>query len=216
MAGKGDTRRRIIEIAADLAREGGAAHLTFDAVAARLGTSKQAVIYWFPTKEDLIAGVALPALKAEAACASAAVGEADGPADAIERFTRAVVEFHLADLDRFRLVYLSPQMGNRTSRPRTSAGIGQVIHPVTSAMYGALETKLAVDKSFKAGNDPRRAAVAVHMAALGHVLLVAMADAIDDPLAHDPADLLDSLVALLTDCHASVTENSAGRCRPVP
>lgn len=202
MAGKGDTRRRIIEIAAELAREGGAAHLTFDAVAARLGTSKQAVIYWFPTKEDLIAGVALPALKAEAACAIAALGEAKVPADAIERFARAVVEFHLADLDRFRLVYLSPQMGSRTTRPRPGDRLGQAIHPVTSAMYGALEAKLADDPSFTARNDPRRAAVAVHMAALGHVLLVAMADAIDDPLAHDPADLLDSLVALVTGRYA--------------
>lgn len=194
---RGDTRNKILEIAAELARQGDAAQLTFDAVASRLGTSKQAVIYWFPTKEDLIAGVALPALKAEAECAVAAVEEAIDATDAIGRFARAVANFHLADLDRFRLVYLSPQMGSRTNRLRTPGRIGEAVHPVTATMYRALETKLAADPSFSHRGDPRRAAVAVHMAALGHVLLVAMAEAVGDPLAHDPADLLDSLVTLL-------------------
>lgn len=50
-------RERILECADIVALEGGAANLTLDAVAERAGVSKGGVLYHFPTKEALLAGM---------------------------------------------------------------------------------------------------------------------------------------------------------------
>lgn len=199
MAGrtKRNTRQEILEAVRDLVRAGGPSLVTFDGVAERLNVSKQAVIYWFPTKEDLIAGAALPALTEEAERATAAVADAPDAATAIERFVRAVTDFHLADLDRFRLMYVAPQSGAKPRQRSLPRLVGEKIHPVTTRMYDALEACLAADPSFSARTDSRRAAVSIHMAALGLVLMVGLADAVGDPLRHSTADLVDSLLAML-------------------
>lgn len=186
-AGRGATARAILKVAARLVAGGGLRALTFDAVAARLGVSKQAVLYWFPTKSDLLGALALPAIEAEAAEVRAAAGRAAGPADAARAVTGAVARFHLADLDRFRLVYLAPQFaGPRASRlPDLAARV----HPVTAGMYDAVEQALG------GGEEARRRAVALHCAGLGVALMAALADAADDPLRHPP----DALRAALGD-----------------
>jgi AcrR family transcriptional regulator len=58
-----DTRRRILSAAAEIVASQGMAGVTFDAVAARLKMTKQAVIYWFPTKIALLSELALPGLR---------------------------------------------------------------------------------------------------------------------------------------------------------
>lgn len=47
------------------------------------------------------------------------------------------------------------------------------------------------------GPGVRQTAVALHMAALGHVLMVALTDAIGDPLHHAPEALADRLTDIL-------------------
>jgi AcrR family transcriptional regulator len=47
----------ILEAAENVVREGGAAHLTLDAVAEKAGVSKGGLLYHFPTKEALIEGM---------------------------------------------------------------------------------------------------------------------------------------------------------------
>jgi AcrR family transcriptional regulator len=197
MADKGGTRKKILTAAAEIARVQGPSALTFDAVARELGISKQAVIYWFRTKEDLVSAVALPALREEADAAVEAVRDAQDGADAIRRFVRAIAGFHTADLDRFRLMYLSPQGSGRLKPSRHTATVMERIHPVSSAMYDALEQKLIGDSRFRSGPTPRRAAVIAHTSALGLVLMVSLADAVGDPLRHDTDSLVDTLTALL-------------------
>ena len=80
---------------------GGAAALTYQALAERLGVTKQAIIYWFPTKQDIARALALPSLRAETAATVAAVSGARTATDAIEQFVRALVAHHLSDLPRF-------------------------------------------------------------------------------------------------------------------
>lgn len=189
----GDTRDRILEAARRLAREQGLAHLTFDAVAARLGLTKQAVIYWFHNKDELLAAVALPAIREEVEAALRALEHTSDAREATEAFIRGVASFHLADLDRFRMIYLSPQVGLRRGRLTRAEDFDKRVHPITARMYGALEQKLATNKA----KDTRRKAVAIHMAVLGLMLMVSLADATDDPLAHDTSDLVDSLVELM-------------------
>ena len=48
------TRERILQAARDVVMEGGAGHLTLDAVVARAGMSKGAFLYHFETKRDLL------------------------------------------------------------------------------------------------------------------------------------------------------------------
>lgn len=185
-----ETRDRILAAAAELLRAGGPTAVTYDAVAARLGLTKQAVIYWFPTKADLFAGVALPALAAEAQAAVAAAGAAAGRADAARRVVAALTAFHLSDLARFRLVYVAPQLDGASIR---RAKLVDRVHPVTAEMYGAVAEALG------GGPEARAEAVALHMAALGHALLVALTEASGDPLRHGPGPLADVLARLLAD-----------------
>ena len=65
-------------------------------------------------------------------------------------------------------------------------------------MYAALGAKIADDSSFYAGRNPRRAAVAIHMAGIGLVTMVSLGEAVEDPLGHDTDALVDSLVSVLT------------------
>lgn len=186
-----DTRNRILEVAAALMAVGGLEAVTFDAVAARLGVTKQAVIYWFPSKVALLSELALPGLRGEAQVAiNAAVG-ASGPSQAVRAVVRAVINFHLADLARFRLMYLSPQIGATASAKRTAAELVTQVHPVTSEMYAVIAAALGD------GPTARETAVALHMAALGHVMMVALTEAIGDPLRHAPELLADRLAGLL-------------------
>lgn len=186
-----DTRQRILAAAAALMRSGGPAAVTFDAVAARIGLTKQAVIYWFPSKSELLAEIALPGLRDEAAAVIAGVGAATSAKSAAAAVVRAVIGFHLADLARFRLLYLAPQIAGR--RGRKAFDFVDRVHPVTGEMYGAIEAALG------GGGDARADAVALHMAGLGHVLMVALTEAIDDPLAHPPERLAERLSRLVSE-----------------
>lgn len=199
MAGRGQISREVIvEQAQRLAVQGGTAALTFQALAASLGVSKQAIIYWYPSKWELLRDVALRGLQAEADATTSAIRDTRTAQEAIEGFVRALVGFHLADLGRFRMHYLAIQF----DRPATSAGdrdaILGPIHRTTAAMYTALEAKIAADTAFLSGEDPRRLAVAVHVAGVGLLTMLALADSIDDPMAHRTGPLIDSLVVLLT------------------
>lgn len=192
--GRGETRRNILSAAQDIVLQGGLASLTFDAVAKRLGLSKQAVIYWFPRKEDLLAAVAVPMLRDEATAAVMAMRDEPDHAAAVRVFVTTVAEFHFADLDRFRLMYLAPQFGAKPSAPMTD-GILEQVHALTSSMYDALQAHAGTAEMTSI--EARRAAVAIHMAVLGLVTVVATTEALGDPLLHDKRDLLDTMADLL-------------------
>jgi AcrR family transcriptional regulator len=171
--------------------------LTFDAIARRLRFTKQAVIYWFPTKEDLVREISLSAVEAEAETTIAALDGAKNAGDAIGRFVRALVAHHLADLGRFRVTYLAVQLSPRPDLIVPRDAIMTHIYPVTSRMYGALEAVFAADPAFPKTLVPRRAAVVVHTSALGLIVMLSLANSIADPLAHATEDLIATLVAML-------------------
>lgn len=187
----GDPKRDILAVAGRILREGGPAALTFDAVAADLGVSKQAVIYWYANKAELLAALALPAIEAEVQVVVAACAAATSPREAVAASIRAITAFHLEDLARFRLIYIAPQIGKPQAVRQIASVLGERIHPLTGRMYAALAEAMG------GGETARRRAMAVHMAALGQVLMLALADAIDDPLAHATADLQMEMAALI-------------------
>lgn len=197
MPGKStDTRDRILVVARALVRKGGPAALTFDAVASRLGVSKQAVIYWFPNKEALGVAVVLPAIELEAQAGIAALEGMRDPHSARDAFIDAIARFHLADLERFRLMYLAPQMGGRLGTARANGAINRSIHPVTSRMYDRLSEALS-----QPDQDPqvvRAEAVTLHFSILGVIMMHGLADSIGDPLRHDACSLIAALSAMVS------------------
>lgn len=186
------TNDRILEIARELLASEGLAGVSFDAIARRLGRSKQAVLYWYPTKHELLAAMFLPWLETEAELATRSVAPANARNEAIGAFVRVVAGYHFDDLDRFRMMYLLPQTIRPSASEPHNAEFMAKVHPVTDRIYAALADKL--------GGDPvtaRREAFAIHSAVLGLVLMFSLADSLKDPLKHEAADMTDALVASL-------------------
>jgi AcrR family transcriptional regulator len=198
MAGRSRiSREAILEHAHRILAEQGYGALTFQAVAEALGVSKQAIIYWFPSKWDLALAYALRVLDGEAKATIDATNQAGSAASAIEGFVRALVGHYLQHLGDFRMLYLAPQFDRSIASAAPNADALAPIHQKTSTIYAALEAKIALDPEFRPGESPRRLAVAVHMAGIGLLTMLAMAEAVNDPFRHSTEELLDALVALL-------------------
>lgn len=197
-----ETSDRILDAARTLVREVGPDKLTFDAVADRVGISKQAVIYWFPNKARLVEALVRPALEAESEAGKAAVREDAGATDAIRDFVTALAVFHTADLERFRLMYVTPQIGQRPAgRAEMVTTLGR-IHPATTAMYDALANVLVASERYDRMVDARRAAIAIHTSLLGLILRMAMADTLNAPLRHRNDALVEALLGVIAPAAA--------------
>ena len=191
------TKEAILDHAREIVATEGTPALTFQALALRLYVSKQAIIYWFPSKQDLLKGIWVPAVRAEAEATMAALSQAGSATEAIEHFLRSLIAHHLIDLGRFRMMYLSSQLG-RASLNISDPKVLRPIHQYSSSMYQSLESRLRADPAFNSDLSARRTAVAVHMAGIGLLAMIALADAVADPLAHPIDTLTDAMVELLT------------------
>ena len=201
-----ETSDRILDAARTLVREVGPDKLTFDAVADRVGISKQAVIYWFPNKARLVEALVRPALEAESeAGGDVLIGaryDDAGATDAIRDFVTALAVFHTADLERFRLMYVTPQIGQRPAgRAEMVTTLGR-IHPATTAMYDALANVLVASERYDRMVDARRAAIAIHTSLLGLILRMAMADTLNAPLRHRHDALVEALLGVIAPAAA--------------
>jgi AcrR family transcriptional regulator len=192
------SREAILETAGRLISETGAASMTFQTLGDRLGVSKQAIIYWFPSKADLARELIVPALELEAEAVVNALKRVKTARRAIEFFLRALIAFHLSDLGRFRLIYAAAQFDTQIWAVADLPQMAGSVHAATDRMYAALEAVLREAPDFV---DPPRAritAVAVHTSAVGLLSMISLADAVHDPLAHSSKGLVDALVHLMT------------------
>jgi len=91
MSPKPPTRERILQSATDLFGARGVEAVSLDVIAADVGVAKQTLLYWFPSKDDLVQAVLLQAA-AELAIATEAALRATGddPLDRIDAVVRAV------------------------------------------------------------------------------------------------------------------------------
>ena len=194
---RGKTADRILAAAREIVRSDGPDQLTFDAVAARVGVSKQAVLYWFPNKARLIEALVRPALEAESAAGRGALKAKANADDSIRAYIGALAVFHTSDLDRFRLMYVTPQIGQRPGRNGTMLTTLGRLHPATTEMYDILAEKLVDRGRYDRLIDARRAAAAIHTALLGLILRMAMADALNAPLRLRDDALVDALVGVM-------------------
>lgn len=197
MPKRGETAARILAAAREIVRASGPDSLTFDAVAAKVGVSKQAVLYWYPNKARLIEALVRPALEAESAAGQGAVSAKATPSKAIREFVGALAVFHTSDLDRFRLMYVTPQIGQRPGRNGQMLTTLGRIHPATTEMYDKLAACLVEGGRYERLVEARRAAAAIHTALLGLVLRMAMADALNAPLRARNDALVEALVDVM-------------------
>ncbi|MDD9921812.1 MAG: TetR/AcrR family transcriptional regulator [Boseongicola sp.] len=192
-----ETLEKLHDAAWEIVRENGPDKLTFDAVASRVGVTKQAVIYWFPNKARLIEALVRPALEAEATAGREALSRRGTTTAAIRRFVDALAAFHMSDLDRFRLMYVTPQIGHRQGREGSVLTTLGRIHPSTTEMYDTLAARLVDDGRFARIVDARRAAVTIHTSLLGLLLRMAMADTLNAPLRHRDDALVEALIDVI-------------------
>ncbi len=191
------TAERILDEARTIVRDLGPDKLTFDAVAARVGVTKQAVIYWYPNKARLVEALVRPALEAEATAGKVALGANVAPDDAIRRLVEALAAFHMSDLDRFRLMYVTPQIGHRPGRAGAMLTTLGRIHPATTEMNDLLAERLVEGGRYRRLIEARRAAVAIHTSLLGLLLRMAMADTLNAPLRHRDDALIEALLGVI-------------------
>ena len=190
------SRELIQEAALALVERGTLTALTFQALADTLGVSKQAILYWYPSKWELMADCSLPIIRQEADGLIAALARSRDGADAIERFIRAFASHYAARLPQFRVLYMIQPLGIEPNAPEQQAALAPV-HRVTSSIYAALESWIAGDPAFaQADVSPRQLAVATHMSAVGLVTMFALADALGDPLVHSFDKMVEAMVAL--------------------
>lgn len=197
MPKRGETASRILAAAREIVRADGPDALTFDAVAGKVGVSKQAVLYWYPNKARLIEALVRPALEAESAAGQGAIAADASATKAIRDYISALAVFHTSDLDRFRLMYVTPQIGRRPGRNGQMLTTLGRIHPATTEMYDKLAERLMASGRYARLIDARRAAAAMHTALLGLILRMAMADALNAPLRLRDDALVEALVNVM-------------------
>jgi AcrR family transcriptional regulator len=190
------SRELIQESALRLVERGSLAALTFQALADALGVSKQAILYWYPSKWELMADCSLPIIRQEADVLIGAISGSRDASDAIERFLRAFGGHYATRLPQFRILYMVHPLGIEPNAPDQQVALAPV-HRVTSSIYAALETWIAGDPTYAADKStPRQLAVAAHMSGVGLVTMFALADALGDPLVHSMDSMIEAMVAL--------------------
>lgn len=86
-----NTRQRILETATDLFGLRGVEAVSLDTIAAEVGVAKQTVLYWFPSKDDLVMSVLGHAVGELSLGMEAAIrASTDDPLDRIDAVVRAV------------------------------------------------------------------------------------------------------------------------------
>lgn len=91
MARRTGTREEILERATDLFGTRGVEAVSLDQIAAEVGVAKQTLLYWFPSKEDLVHQVLLATAAELTVVVEAAIrATGDDPLDRIESVVKAV------------------------------------------------------------------------------------------------------------------------------
>ncbi|MDD9935362.1 MAG: TetR family transcriptional regulator [Myxococcales bacterium] len=190
------TRARIATSARRVVARDGVGNLTLDRVAEEVGITKQAVLYHYGSRSGLLGEVYLNELAAESETLCRAAAEAEPGVPAVRAALRAVVAWHLEDLDRFRLTYAANQLA-RVPEQIDAATRDARVYPVTGRMHSTLEHNLRASPQLPAELDARKLAVAIHALAIGIGCYAGMLDAVGETLAHDWHQVADTLIDAL-------------------
>lgn len=194
------SREEIRAATLEVLAEVGVPGLTLEAVARRLGVTKQALYYYYRSRDELVFDVVVTEM---ATCAQAmreaCLQAGDGPA-ALEALIRAYVGYFAGRLDIFRLITQQVQLAEaRRLSPEQAARI----RPLNDLMYEVAEKKLAAGR--RPPRHPRRLTFAAHLAAMGLLSMKAIVERFDDPLRYSD----DELVAELCGVFRAAAEKGA-------
>ncbi|WP_101811086.1 TetR/AcrR family transcriptional regulator [Hoeflea halophila] len=187
-----DTHERILEVARQLLSEGGVSAITFDGIARKIGHSKQAVLYWYPNKRALLTGLLFPWFQLEVDCALDAIAPESVRNKVISKFVHTIASFHLQDIERFRMMYLLPQL----EKSRLASELlkpDMRLHEATSRLYTVLAAKFG-----DGSKENRMEAFNLHASVLGLITMIALTEAVNDPLKHSHEDLVRNLANQLS------------------
>jgi len=190
-----ETRARIRRAVRDILATEGVGGFSLNAVATRVGVTRQAVLYHFKSRERLLAEAYLELLAAEADAMVEAAEGADGGLDGVSGFLTRALDWHLADPNRFRLLYavvqterMLPTLDAEMRRDR--------IYTATGRMYSALQAFLS-EGPLPDGVDARKLGIALHVFVLGMACYEGLLRVSDETFAHDWHDIAETLARAL-------------------
>jgi AcrR family transcriptional regulator len=187
-------RQEILEAARSILGEGGVDAVTLGSVAGELGLTKQALYYYFPSKEVLVRNLMVMLLNDEVDTLIAAVEAEPSDAHVLSAMIHAFYGHYIVRLNEFRTVYCQPQMYTNPAEVLDEAVLREEINPRTRHLFDVLEARLSKEsKSNARRKRARRLAYSAWLAALGLVTMLGVAEAAKDPLIYSDQDLIEVL-----------------------
>lgn len=149
MATTTSTRQRILDAATDLFGVRGVDAVSLDVIAAEVGVAKQTLLYWFPSKDDLVQAVLAQTAAQLAVVVEAAIrNSTDDPLDRIDAVVRAVFRPAVRRPSMLGLIRevsrLSPALGER---------FAEELRPLVERAVGYLQAEM--DRGRVRRADPR-------------------------------------------------------------
>lgn len=146
---RSDTRRRILGAATDLFGRRGVEAVSLDVIAADVGVAKQTLLYWFPSKDELVAAVLADVADQLSVAVTAAVrAAADDPLERVDAVVNAV--FRPA-VRRPALLGLVRELGRL--KPEIADQLTTQLAPLVSRAVVYLESEMDAGRLRRA--DPR-------------------------------------------------------------
>lgn len=161
MSRRSSTRERILDAATDLFGLRGVEAVSLDVIAGEVGVAKQTLLYWFPSKDDLVQAVLESAVSELSVGVEAAIrATTDDPLDRIDAVVKAV----------FRQAVRRPALlGLVREISRLPAPSGDRLHeafePLVGRAVGYLEHEMSLGRLRQ--SDPRLVAALVYATVTG-------------------------------------------------
>jgi len=161
MASKSSTRQRILDAATDLFGLRGVEAVSLDVIAGEVGVAKQTLLYWFPSKDDLVQAVLEAAVLELSVGVEAAIrASTDDPLDRIDAVVRAVFR---SAVRRPALLGLVREISRLS--PVSSDGLMAAFEPLVARAVGYLQREMDAGRLRRA--DPRMVAALCYATVTG-------------------------------------------------
>jgi AcrR family transcriptional regulator len=146
---RNDTRQRILSSATDMFGRRGVDAVSLDVIAADVGVAKQTLLYWFPSKDELVAAVLADVAAQLSVVVSAAVRAA--PDDPLERVDAVVAAVFRPAVRRPALLGLVREVSRL--KPEVAERLGAELAPLVDRATAYLEAEMDAGHLRRA--DPR-------------------------------------------------------------
>ena len=193
-------QREILAVAQRILMASGVESVTLDSVAGELGMTKQAIYYYFPSKEALMRSLITELLNDEIVVLTRELEESEKPQGVLGTLIHSFHAHYIDRLDAFRSVYCQSQLFSGANPAIDHETVKEEINPRTRHLFDVLEKRLAGDAlSPEQRAQLRRLSFVAWLSALGLMTMLGVADAADDPLVHSDDELLEALATVFDD-----------------